>query len=76
MTNQETSESTELRRWPMIAGALGGVVVSAAIVVPEAIHYAQEFTPLTISIETVLSNLFVATTAYLGNVIGNRQHEN
>lgn len=67
----EADVPREFRRWPMVVGALGGIAISTGIVVPETIHFAQEVTPATISIEVVLSNLFVASTAYLSNILGN-----
>jgi hypothetical protein len=69
--NEKANEGT--RYWPTIVGALGGLAISAGIVIPEIISNPQLLNTSTASIEVGLTGLFVAATSVLGTIAGNKQ---
>lgn len=74
MTAENNRTNEDIRYWPTIAGAIGGLAVSVGVVIPEMLLNQQQLTPTTASIAVGLASLFVASTSVLGTIAGNRRH--
>ena len=66
METDKEKIDTDPRLRPTIVGALGGMALSAAIILPEVIRHAQAYTSGLIIEDVILTAVLVMTTAYIG----------